>query len=311
MPSRALPNLGLQAFFDPGDDGWDDEMSLNLLLLSVLVQGGVMETVSATPGAPADGDVYLFAGDHPTDPNKIAIRDDGAWVLVMPLEGWRVYDRTANMLLMYNGSAWAEFSGGGGGGGGVEEAPTDGTLYARKDGGWEAVPPSGGGSLTLANILPPPTSASSTAQASKGNVFVATRACDLYGVRCHMTEKNGATYRATLWTVVSGNLGTKVAETATWAGTADVERWKKVLFTTPYTLVANTTYVVLVTAESEAGSYAFPLYGGTSTSYYTALPIQHSSFGRIASAAIASGNAVSTGSGNYHVDLIGDADWAA
>lgn len=116
MPSRALPNLGLQAFFDPGEDGWDDEMSLNLLLLSVLVQGGVMETVSATPGAPADGDVYLFAGDHPTEANKIAIRDAGAWIYVTPLEGWRVYDRTANMLLLFTGANWVEFTSGGGGG---------------------------------------------------------------------------------------------------------------------------------------------------------------------------------------------------
>lgn len=114
MASRTLPNLGLQGFFDPGEDGWDDEMSLNLLLLSVLVQGGVTETVSATPGAPADGDVYLFAGDHPTQANKIAIRDDGAWIYVTPLEGWRVYDRTANTLLLFDGSDWSVFSGGGG-----------------------------------------------------------------------------------------------------------------------------------------------------------------------------------------------------
>lgn len=113
MPSRALPNLGLQGFFDPGEDGWDDEMSLNLLLLSVLVQGGVMETVSATPGSPADGDVYLFAGDHPTEANKIAIRDDGAWIYVTPLEGWRVYDRTANMLMLFTGANWVEFTSGG------------------------------------------------------------------------------------------------------------------------------------------------------------------------------------------------------
>lgn len=114
MPSRALPNLGLQGFFDPGEDGWDDEMSLNLLLLSVLVQGGVMETVSATPGSPTNGDVYLFAGDHPTEANKIAIRDDGAWIYVTPLEGWRVYDRTANMLKLFDGATWVEFSGGSG-----------------------------------------------------------------------------------------------------------------------------------------------------------------------------------------------------
>lgn len=118
MPSRTLPNLGLTGFFDPRENGWDDEMSLNLLLLSVLVQGGVKETVSATPGAPTDGEVYLFAADHPTDANKIAIRDDGAWILVTPLEGWRVYDRLANKLMLYAATGWEEFTSGGGGGGG-------------------------------------------------------------------------------------------------------------------------------------------------------------------------------------------------
>lgn len=122
MPSRTLPNLGLTGFFDPGESGWDDEMSLNLLLLSVLVQGGVNEIVSATPGSPTDGDVYLFAVDHPTDANKIAIRDDGAWVLVTPMEGWRVYDRSTNKLMLFNGSSWAEFAPGGGGGGGGDFA---------------------------------------------------------------------------------------------------------------------------------------------------------------------------------------------
>ena len=40
-----------------------------------------------------------------------------------------------------------ELGGGGGGGGGIEEAPTDGTLYGRKDGTWAAVPTGGGGGL--------------------------------------------------------------------------------------------------------------------------------------------------------------------
>lgn len=114
MASRTLPNLGLKAFFDLGEDGWDDEMSLNLLLLSVLVQGGVISTVSATPGSPTNGDVHLFAADHPTEPNKIAIRDAGAWVYVTPLEGWRVYDRGANALKLFDGSLWSVFSGGSG-----------------------------------------------------------------------------------------------------------------------------------------------------------------------------------------------------
>jgi hypothetical protein len=106
MADRALPNLGLKGFWTLGEDLWKDDHDRNLLLLSVLVQGGVIDKVSATPGVPTDGDVYLYDETHPTDPNKIAIRDAGAWVLVTPLEGWLLYDRTANHFLRFSGTAW-------------------------------------------------------------------------------------------------------------------------------------------------------------------------------------------------------------
>lgn len=115
--ARTLPNLGLAAFFALGEDGWDDEMSLNLLKLSVLTQGNVISTVSATPGAPADGDVHIFDGTHPTQANKVAIRDDGAWIYLTPVEGWMLYDKTANQFMKFDGASWAELATGGGGGG--------------------------------------------------------------------------------------------------------------------------------------------------------------------------------------------------
>lgn len=108
--ARTLPNLGLAAFFALGEDGWDDEMSLNLLKLSVLTQGNVISTVSATPGAPADGDVHIFDGTHPTQANKVAIRDDGAWIYLTPVEGWMLYDKTANQFMKFDGAAWAPFT---------------------------------------------------------------------------------------------------------------------------------------------------------------------------------------------------------
>lgn len=109
MPARDLANLGLKAGYSLGEDGWGEDMTRNLLLLSVLAQGGVLSVVSATPGSPSDNDVYLFADDHPTEPNKIAVRDAGAWVLITPLEGWRVYDRGANVLLLFDGTTWGPF----------------------------------------------------------------------------------------------------------------------------------------------------------------------------------------------------------
>ena len=104
--ARTLPNLGLTAFFTLGEDGWDDEMSLNLLLLSVLTQGTVTSTVSATPGSPTNGDRHVFDGTHPTQPNKIAIRDNGAWVYITPLEGWLLWDQAANVYKFFDGTNW-------------------------------------------------------------------------------------------------------------------------------------------------------------------------------------------------------------
>lgn len=117
MPARTLPNLGLKAFYDLGEDGWKDDQDLNLLILSVLVQGTVLSKVSATPGAPSDGDVHIFDEDHPTHPNRIAIRDAGAWVYVLPVEGWLVYNQAMNYYERFDGALWAELATGGGGGG--------------------------------------------------------------------------------------------------------------------------------------------------------------------------------------------------
>lgn len=117
MPSRTLPNLALDAFFDLGEDGWADEVSLNFLKLSVLTQAGAIDKVSATPGSPTSGDVYIFDESHPTEANKIAVYDVDTWKYFTPLEGWLIYNRTANYFELFSGTAWAEFAAGGGGGG--------------------------------------------------------------------------------------------------------------------------------------------------------------------------------------------------
>lgn len=119
MASRDLPNLALKAFFDLGEDGWDDEMSLNLLKLSVLVQATALDKVSADPGAPVDGDVYIFDETHPTQANKVAIRDAGAWVYVTPFDGWLIFNQAAGYYEKFDETAgeWAELATGGGAGG--------------------------------------------------------------------------------------------------------------------------------------------------------------------------------------------------
>lgn len=118
MASRTLPNLGLTGFFDLGEDGWDDEMSLNLLRLSVLAQGRVLSKVAAEPGAPTDGDVHILDETHATHANQIAIRDDGAWVYVTPLSGWLLYNVAEDYYEQFDGISWSELVMSGGGGSG-------------------------------------------------------------------------------------------------------------------------------------------------------------------------------------------------
>lgn len=114
MAARDLPNLALKGFFDLGEDGWDDEMSLNLLKLSVLVQATALDKVSAEPGSPTDGDVYILDETHATHPNEVAIRDDGAWVYVEPFEGWLIFNQAEGYYEKFGGATWAELETGGG-----------------------------------------------------------------------------------------------------------------------------------------------------------------------------------------------------
>lgn len=105
-------SLGLKADWDLGEDNWKDDMDANLVKLSVLGQPIVLDTVSATPGAPTEGDIYLFDETHPTQANDIAVYDEGAWVYYTPGEGWEVYDQANDMRMRFDGMVWAEAGGG-------------------------------------------------------------------------------------------------------------------------------------------------------------------------------------------------------
>lgn len=129
MPARDFPNLGLKGGYEEHEGGWADDMNSNLLKLSALTQGTVISKLSATPGSPANGDVYLFDEDHPTQANKIAIYEgatgEEAWTYVTPDEGWLVYNQDENYYEKFNGAIWAELATGGGGGGSTELALLD------------------------------------------------------------------------------------------------------------------------------------------------------------------------------------------
>ena len=108
MTARTLPNVGLKAFWGLGFDGWDPENDLNLLKLSVLVQGTFLSKEATTPGSPTDGDVYVFDETHATQANKIAIRDNGDWVYITPIEGWKLYNLGQGYYEKFDGATWAQ-----------------------------------------------------------------------------------------------------------------------------------------------------------------------------------------------------------
>ena len=107
MTARVLPNLGLKGFYVFGEDGWGDDMSLNLLKLSVLAQGGVSAKVAAEPGSPSEGDIVLLDESHGTNPNQIAVYDDSEWkYLGSPSVGWCVFNQNTGVFQVFNGSTW-------------------------------------------------------------------------------------------------------------------------------------------------------------------------------------------------------------
>lgn len=142
MAERTFPNVGLKGGYEPGENGWGDAQNLNLLTLSVLTQGTVIDKVAAEPGSPAAGDVYLLDETHATHANAVAVFDgpalDEEWVYIQPQAGWLLYNQAAEYYEKFDGTVWAELETGGGGGG-IPEAPADGETYARKDGAWVAL----------------------------------------------------------------------------------------------------------------------------------------------------------------------------
>lgn len=131
MPARTLPNVGLQAFFDLGEDGWNDEYDLNMLKLSVLTQGGILGVVAALPVDAENGDVYILSAGAHID--SIAIRDADDWIYVVPKAGWLMYNRDTGKYLTYDGLAWNNLATGSGDGGStVPAVPPDirGTVQA-------------------------------------------------------------------------------------------------------------------------------------------------------------------------------------
>jgi hypothetical protein len=103
---RAYPNLGLKGDWDLGEDNWKDDMDGNLLMLSVLCQGTFIDFAAVDPGAPAEGDVYVFTAAHPTQPNVVAAYDEAAWHYFAPHAGWKLWNTTVGGYCTFDGANW-------------------------------------------------------------------------------------------------------------------------------------------------------------------------------------------------------------
>lgn len=136
MPQRSLPGLGLIGFWDLGQDGWNTEHDANLRVLSALVQARVLSRTTALPGSPSDGQIYIVPSDAGANANRIAVRDNGAWVYIEAQSGYRAWVSDTSTFAYFNGSAWSDEVSGGG----ISDAPNDGKRYLRQSAAWTELP---------------------------------------------------------------------------------------------------------------------------------------------------------------------------
>jgi len=112
MPSRTLPGIGLNGFWALGESGWKPGVDTNWLTLSALTQLSVVSRTTVLPVSPTDGDIYIVRSDAAAEPNKVAVRDNGAWVYLTPQEGWRAWVRDTDELVVFDGTSWVVSGGG-------------------------------------------------------------------------------------------------------------------------------------------------------------------------------------------------------
>jgi hypothetical protein len=101
---RALPGLGLKAFWTLGSNGWNPDLDQDLLMLSVIVQGRSLAFVASLPGSPVNGDIYIMTSGAET--NHVAVRDNGAWVYLVPFAGWSFWNVADSTQYRWDGTAW-------------------------------------------------------------------------------------------------------------------------------------------------------------------------------------------------------------
>lgn len=73
----------------------------------------VNQTTNTPPGSPSDGVAYIVGpaptGDWSGHATKIAIAQNGSWIIVEPQEGWQVYDQSLDANYVYD-SGWVSLA---------------------------------------------------------------------------------------------------------------------------------------------------------------------------------------------------------
>lgn len=115
MPAVTEPRSGLKYGFDFGEDGWNDEMDANLLLLGRLALGGgiIDRDLTAPPGGESAGDAYIPAatatGDWAGQEDTVAVYDGSAWVFITPPSGFGLFILDEDVWSVYKtGSGWSD-----------------------------------------------------------------------------------------------------------------------------------------------------------------------------------------------------------
>lgn len=105
---RAFPGLGISGFYTDGSNGWADTLSPDLRMLSALVQPRAKSRVTALPGTPTAGDIYIVPSGAASNPNEIAIWDNSTWVYFVPTEGYTMYVIDEDRFVTFLGTSWVE-----------------------------------------------------------------------------------------------------------------------------------------------------------------------------------------------------------
>lgn len=74
----------------------------------------VLSRTTALPGSPTNGDIYIVPAGAVSHANEIALRFEGTWIYLVPIEGWGAYVLDDHERVQFDGTDWGALAGSGG-----------------------------------------------------------------------------------------------------------------------------------------------------------------------------------------------------